>query len=284
MPIKLTIDDLPLEQAKDYGNYVSALCPWHEDHTPSLLVYKDGWATCLSCGQSGNFYQLYQALQGWKAVVAPKQETAWRPPFLPTDKAELECFADDAHHTLMKFTDTLGWYLHERGVEDRIERCKLGWHNGWITIPVYTKGDEFDGLILRALPHVQKATGARFHQPHGQKGMPYVPDWRLLDEKKCIFVVFGMFDALVLNSIGLPVMTTTAGKDSFKVDWVDGYRKRIIFVPDKGEETTADKYVNKLGWRGSVLKLDYPEDMKDPADYGSHDMKQQLLNTLIGYT
>ena len=284
MPIKLTIDDLPLEGGRDYGKYVSALCPWHEDSTPSLLVYKDGWAICLACGHSGNFYQLYQALQGWKAGVAPKQDTDWRPPYLPTELEEMENFADDAHRVLSKYIETLGWYLQERGVDDRIEPCRLGWHNGWITIPVYTRDQKFEGMILRAMPYIQKATNARFHQPHGQRGMCYVPNWRTLNESNCIFVVFGMFDALTLSSLQLPVVTTTAGKDSFKVEWMDEYRKPIIFLPDKGEETTAAKYVSKLGWRGKLVTLDYPEGMKDPADFASHGMKDALRNQLIGYT
>ena len=42
--------------------------------------------------------------------------------------------------------------------------------------------------------------------------------------------------------------------------------KRVIILPDKGEEDTARKLRDELGWRGAVMNLDYPSGCKDPND------------------
>jgi hypothetical protein len=95
--------------------------------------------------------------------------------------------------------------------------------------------------------------------------------------------VFGMFDALVLNSLRLPVVTGTAGMEWLDLDWFKDLRRRIIFLPDKGEAHVARRFANRLDWRGRVHLLDYPEGCKDPADYAKIGKRDQLLKELSRY-
>jgi len=280
MAITLDIIRDILPQAKSYSGYISGICPFHNDSKPSLMVYPDGFFRCLGCGTVGSFEKLYRALTGRNASrVIPVVED-FKPPRLPTDLTEQEDLVEKAHYSLTRF-EQLRWYLENRGVDGRIEACRLGWYRGWYVIPIYSKTGEYQGMMLRAGASIQKATGMRFVQPFGQKPMMYCPDWSLLESAKSIAIVFGMFDALALSELRIPVVTSIGGQDSFNPLWLESYRKRAIVLPDKDEEKAGMKLSGRLGWRGAMLKLTYPPEIKDPAGFLELG-KQQLLMSQIG--
>jgi hypothetical protein len=96
--------------------------------------------------------------------------------------------------------------------------------------------------------------------------MLYVPDWNSL-YKSYLGITFGMFDAITLCLAGFPAVTSTSGKDSFDPDWLDWWNGYIYIVPDLLEESSAHKLASKLGWRGRVVQLNYPDNCKDPNDW-----------------
>ena len=108
----------------------------------------------------------------------------------------------------------------------------------------------------------------------------YVPDWQLLESSRFIIVVFGMLDALTVNKLRYPVVTSTAGADTFQASWLNQYRKPIYIVPDKGEERTAMELAGKLGWRGNVFNMDFPKGCKDCNDFLTHNKDRELLSQL----
>jgi len=274
---KITFGELRdrLDRVQTYDNYMAAICPFHEDSKPSLLVFKDGWFRCLACGASGSFDKLYRKLVGWDASQQVREATSFSDPNLPSDLSELEIVISEAHEALLKF-DQFRWYLKNRGVDGRIEICRLGWWNGWYTIPIFNPHMELQGAVLRANATIQQATGQRFAQPHGQKGMMYNPSWNTYNNRKTLAIVFGMFDALAVSDLGYAVVTSTSGKDSFHAEWLDEWRKKIVIFPDEGEYDTAMKLANKLGWRAEVAKIDYPDGVKDPCGFLETDRRSQL--------
>jgi hypothetical protein len=185
---------------------------------------------------------------------------------------------------LLKHPD-LGWYLNNRGLSEMIERAKLGWYNGWYTIPIFNKGEtkKVAGLYMRSGPHIQKASGLRFAQPHGQKGLMYVPDWGLLERRNTLLIPFGVFDALTFASLGYASATAINGKTSFDHKWLDSWRGRVVIVPDEGEEEDAAKLASKLSWRGEVFRIPYPDGIKDPNGYLEHGREQELIKLLARY-
>jgi len=278
---KITFGQLKdmLERVQSYGTYLAAVCPFHEDSKPSLLVWADGFFRCQACGVSGNFDRLYRKLLGWDASKVLKESTSFKGPKLPTELDELEAVLSEAHEALLKF-DQFTWYLKNRGVEGRIEPCRLGWWEGWYTIPIYDSHHALQGAMLRANSTIQEATGQRFIHPEGQKNMMYCPDWYLYSKAKSVGVVFGMFDALAVSDLRFPVVTSTSGKDSFKAEWLEDCRKRIVIFPDEGEYDSAMKLAGKLGWRAEVYKIDYPDGVKDPAGFLETDRRNDLFNIL----
>lgn len=280
----LNLDDFMevLPQARRFDHYVSGICPFHEDRKPSLLVFDDGWFRCLGCSRSGNHEYLWSQLKTHAPSFAPAERTRWKAPRLPKRKEAVDDLIWQAHQTLLDIPSR-GWYLQNRGLEGRIIPCKLGWFDGWVTVPIFDSGDEPLGVVLRAGPHIQKVSGERFIQPQGQKPLLYVPDWKLLGDSKGLIVVYGLFDALTLAELRVPSCTTTGGKGVFPSEWLDFYRGRITIVPDAGEDEDARELASKLGWRGRVLMIDYPNKCKDANDMLMRGHRKALLGALAPY-
>ena len=198
------------------GRYLRMQCPWHNDRNPSLMVYPDGWYKCLAEDTYGRNERLLEELEnpGTMRRGVPQRMNGHAPE-LPTvdDLPGITSLALRSHEELRRNSDYL-WYLQLRGVEDRVETAKLGWHQGWITVPITQYDGTITGLYMRATPPQEKITGLRFTQPDGQKPTLYCPDWRLWYSSKTVALVFGMMDALVLSSLRYPVITTRGGNSS----------------------------------------------------------------------
>ena len=251
----------------DGSKYLAGICPFHEDSKPSLLVWEDNFFQCQACGRRGTHKTLINSLRSNGRRVSVSPETVeWRQPSLPTTPNELRSFVNMSH-LLLSENVSLQWYLEKRGVENRITPNRLGWHKGWYTIPVTGADGSIQGLVIRAGEHIQKATGLRFGFPLGQRPMLFVPDWRLFNSSNRVVVVYGMFDALALADLRIPVCTTTSGKHTFHAEWLEEGGKRCFIVPDRDEEDTASKLAQAIGNRASFIRIKYPEGMKDPADF-----------------
>lgn|SRR5574340_530383 len=264
-----------LEHVKEYERYYSALCVFHKDSHPSMLVYKDGWFRCLSCGRSGDLYVLDRKLRGWSSPsMSYKEATDWSP---PPKQSNPEKFIFDAHQRLSTYCESLGWYLRMRRIDKRIDGQKLGWHNGWYVIPTFSQDDNITGYILRAGQHIQEATGARY-VTHSTSSL-YVPDWYLYLSGSYLVVTFGILDALTLTDLRIPSASTMWGKN-LRLEDFDQVRKPIVFFPDKGEEEDAIEYYRHLGWRGRIARPEWTDDTKDINDLYMQGNEMEIINSI----
>jgi len=280
--MRVEFDDIvdSLDQVRDHGRYSSARCVFHSpDNHPSMLVFKDGYYRCLSCGASGGLTQLQRALNGW-VPPAVSNKADWHSPLLPNDLYSQDELCNDSHDVLRRHEDPLAWYLKERGIFDRILPQYIGYYNGWYTIPMLSDKKDFLGMVARAGSHIQHTTGSRYSIPHGQRSILYIPDHVIVRDSDYLVAVYGIIDALSLRQLGIPSCTGSSGKDSLKPEMLDEYRKQIIILPDKGEEDTARKLASRLGWRGKVLVLDYPDGCKDPNDLLVKGHSQWLISQI----
>jgi len=265
-----------LDRVKEYERYYSALCVFHPDKQPSMLVYKDGWFRCLSCGRSGDLYMLDRKLRGWSPPSHDHGAEAVSG-IAPGKFSDPVVFVDDAHKILSKYCESLGWYLRLRKLEGRIDGQKLGWHNGWYVIPTYSDEDALTGYVLRAGQHIQESTGARYVSR--STASLYVPDWYLFRTGKFIVVTFGILDALTLTELRIPACSTMWGT-TMKLNDFDQVRKPVLFYPDQGEEIKATEYYRKLGWRGRLVRMDWPDDCKDVNDLHMAGMDMEIVNAV----
>lgn len=264
-----------------HNNYVMGLCPFHDDHSPSLAVYENGGFVCFACGAKGPWAQLWDALEGghntWNP--APKNLNWIRPGWnhvKPSDYAK-------AMHTSLLSLPTYQHYLEDRGVSDMIRPCMLGYDQGWYIIPLHkVGGGPIIGLIGRASPETEQETGFRFDIPFGQGALPFSPDWNKLEQAAEIYITFGIFDALALGVCQYAVITPTTGKNSTDPDWLNSYSKKIYILHDDGEDEAAYETAGRLDWRGEVASIQYNnyKSSKDPADILKNHGQGELINAI----
>lgn len=275
----LVYDDFiqALGHVEQHERYLLAVCPFHDDRKPSMLVFKDGWFRCLGCNRVGSWDVLWNRLQGWTGPVAPEVNTRWRSPLLPEDRdKDMEEVVYQANQDILKF-DNFQWYLKKRGIASKIDAYHLGYWRGWYTFPLFDRQHKFRNVVFRASPHVEFAGSLRYWY----RGDPdlYVPDWRLLEKKK-LFLTYGILDAVTLAMLGFPAASVTGGWASFKPELVEEFRFPIYIIPDQDEDKYAVDHMRTLGWRGNVLRLQFSDHVKDVNDFIQHGKTKALLAQL----
>lgn len=267
-----------LQNAHEYDRYITGVCPFHVDSDPSILVFKDGWFKCLGCNRQGSWQMLWNKLQGQHIIIRPDNRTSWLGPVFDSS---LETLCYQSHLDLVKFS-SYQWYLKERGLENRIDINELGYYEGWYTIPVTDFEGRFITAVFRASPHVQHVTGLRYICKHVP--VPFYPNYSQAKSSGFLFVVYGILDALTLADMNLPVVTSTAGKDTFSAEWLEFHRKKVFIIPDKGEEATAYELASNLDFRGRVINLEFPDNIKDCNGFYENKrgdlLERQLRNVL----
>jgi hypothetical protein len=273
-------DFLRFHGAEDKGKYIVMACPFHHDNSPSLLVFKDGFFHCLGaeCARSGTWQTLWNKLKGQPIQITAEKRIHYRSParMLEDDFGGREEGAYQSYLDLVRWP-TFQWYLELRGLQDAIDIHEIGYHRGWYLFPVRDRDYKFENVIFRAAPHVQDAIDMRYWAD-GKPSM-FVPDWHLLDKCDYILIVFGILDALTLNKFRMPVVSPTHGH-LFDPNWLNPYRKPIYVMPDKGEERKALQLTANLGWRGQMVRLDWPLGMKDSNDFLKSGRQDELLSQL----
>lgn len=250
-------------EGRPYGHYFSAYCPWDTHKTPALLVFQDGMVKCLSCNKIWNHEQLDKkigthfiqtSILGSSYRLLPK----WR---LWEEKyGSLENIVEYAHKSIKKHS-RFQCYLKERKIYDFLDEGSLGYLDNWITFPVFDKQHKLLDIVVRS---VQRDSDVRYVVHPNSSGIHpiYVPSWERISSSGLVYVVYGIVDAISLHLAGFPSLTGVTGK-SLSFELLKPLGKKLIIIPDKGEESDAHKLANRLGWRAKVKSISWPENTKD---------------------
>jgi DNA primase len=248
-----------LEQAHYYdAGYIVSLCIFHSDSRPSLFIYPDVYR-CAACGRWGTTESLVEKLD--TLHVYPHQEQSYsNNPWTKWLR----------NHTLYRIIETSSMnipisYLKERGINSDVQKqLHIGLLDGWVTFPIYDDKNKLIGAVARA--GEGNNSKSKYVLPYKQSpDLLYVPSWKRCILQDTIYLTYGILDAVTLYASGFASMSTTTGK-RIASSAFDNFRKHIIIVPDEGEAKEALKLASKLGWRGKVLQLAYPDGYKDVND------------------
>lgn len=249
-----------LDRATRYENSIWSLCIFHTDSRPSFMVHAD-YYNCQSCGAHGKTSKLLEKLEGHIAQPSVSQFnnpwSAW---------TRKESLSDVLKNSWVTLKNRPSNYLIKRGVSEEIQiKLGLGIRDNWITFPITDKNNVIVGAVARA--GEGNNSTSKYVVPNGQNpNLIYVPSWKRLEKQNKIYVTFGIIDAVSLYICGVAACSTTNGKRLSEIYVFNDYRKQIKLIPDLGEERDAKMIAAKLGWRGSVMKMNYPPDTKDCND------------------
>jgi len=245
-----------------YENYVSAICPFHDDSRPSLLVYNDRYF-CASCGAYGNTSYLLSKLS--KIPVRQKQEaqkyynpfSSWKLQY-----GRLGLILKTANAIIRQKPSK---YLQNRCIDHQNQiSLSMGFLDNWYTIPIRDINNKIIGAVARKGEN--SLSNSKYIIPFKQNpDLVYVPSWKNINTSNYFVLTFGIFDAISLYLCGIPSASTTTGK---RIDpqALNTFKKRIYIWPDIKEESDAHKLAANLGWRGSVVSCQWPMGTKDVSD------------------
>jgi hypothetical protein len=253
-----------LPGSKLYSHYVAAVCLWHKDTQPSLFIYPDTYK-CSACGAFGSTQKLLNNLKN-RGISGAGVVQLTTKRYNPFHKWLSEVsLADFLKASYRLQADNPHWctYLDERKIDAKCRRTfKIGIRDSFYLLPVIDSSKNVIGAVARSGKH---ATGSRYYIPKDQNpSIVYNSDnFHRLQGK--LFLTFGMFDAISVYLCGYRCLSTTTGKQ-LDASALDSFRERIYFFPDDGEYMNAKAITRRLGWRGAVIKVDYPSESKDPND------------------
>jgi hypothetical protein len=269
-----------LDNPHQYGNYLVACCPFHDDSKPSFMVYQDTYK-CLSCGAFGQTNKLLERLG--KVVRTPnpyRGEPLGSPnPFSKWMKDKtLKKTLWVAWETINQNLGLGNYITHDRGIDEKYRKLLgIGYIDDWYTIPMRDR----NGIIIGAIARKGRDNSSisKYVLPHGTNpNLLYIPNQTRIKNAPFLIVTFGILDAVVLAIMGYPAASTISGKHLSPVA-VASYRLPIFIIPDQHEEADGMISAQGLGWRGYTLKIDWPERCKDVNEVWVKD--RQLCRELI---
>jgi DNA primase len=145
------------------------------------------------------------------------------------------------HENLLSADKT---YFYNRTITDEtISRFRLGYNQGFYTIPIYQDGLLRQFQMRRDSPKLIK----NYYKGVG----PLLFNSDILKLTNKIYLTEGLIGAIVLSQNGIPAVAMNVGCDSFMTDWVKYflYQKEVyvLFDHDKAGETGAKRVANILG-------------------------------------
>jgi len=242
------------------------------------MIFEDSYR-CLACGARGSIEKLLKKINygDFDLSSARTNFSDFHNPFSKwLRQFSIADFCYDAYRYIKRYPDSL-YYLKKRDIDHLIDDQKIGYKDGWYIFPIRDRRGEIISAVARAGEAIQEQKNVRYILPNDAPKVLYCPSWQYVKEQSTVRVTFGIIDSLVLYSMGFAAVSGLTGK-AINPDLFDDIRKKIEIIPDFGEEEEARKLAGRLGWRGSVRRLDYPEDSKDVADmYHLHGVNSLVM-------
>jgi len=204
------------------SNRAVALCPLHDEKTPSFKVNLEGrergrWWCFGACSAGGDVFDFVQKRDGLAFGDAKRHLSdvfgIGPKPTRPREKAPTAADVEKLHKCLLACPEALDKLHTSRLLTDEtIQRAKIGAIEGEkrYAVPVYSADGEVadirrisaGGANPKCLPWRKGLGGVRIYDP-----------WRVLSEDGANVLIHceGEFDCLVLNQEGFPAYTTTNG-------------------------------------------------------------------------
>jgi len=276
------LDKFQLEFEESGDEWISFLCPFHEDSNPSCFLNTETHVFhCKTCGASGDVYKLLAAQAGSSRdavvkMISGKQKT------LPQDVVHA------MHEKLLKNKSLLKKLEEDKGINLATVKARfLGWDGERITIPIFDHNKE----VVNIRKWSPKKVKYKIVNHSGYGGARLYPIEAL--EHKEVIITEGELKALLLQQLGFKnALGPTGGASTWQKDWNKLFKDKIVYIIydiDKpGKSGTQRVAAAIYGVAKKVYPIMLPMNIKefptgDVTDYvatlghGRNDI-QELMN------
>ncbi len=242
------------------GQGLLILCPFHDDHNPSLQVFSNGFK-CYACNVSGNLNTLFVELG---------IETAPKPDLLKSMTNRLLRNVSNNLHCLVGLPDAKPFKADYRGIKSYIYLANKAFslEDDTTCFPLYDLDFKYRGYI--------KNTYGKKYDNIFTNG--YVPFNLQNLSSNAPIIVEGIFDALSVQQLGYKNVIALLGTGNiwsvFRIlKQIKAHNVHILFDSDESGEYAAKKLSDL--YRSSKI-LTIPEKNQDPNSY---DQLKELMET-----
>ena len=262
-----------------------ALCPFHDDHTPSLTFKKNKWK-CWSCGEGGDTISLVQKVLGkdfcdacrWLAdehnviVSSFKIQDSSAQESKPFDASRYERFFERPWLS----SEAQKFLFDERKIDPRVVRwCRLtSWKDKqgvpWLQAPYYNREGKLIGIQNRNL--VKGAT-PRFRFPKGAVCSIYnLLVLNLLKPSEPLYIAEGCSDCWSLLSAGhkaiaIPSATLLSKKDVEILSTLNSTLSTVFHMYPDQDAPGERLFLQLQEVLPSLVRHQLPAGCKDYSDY-----------------
>ena len=271
---QLIDEDFGIEH--DTGDYYRAV-----KHDSLVLDFKKGVFYWNSKDIAGSVEEYYKFVRG---VRPPANLVVSKPEFTLPDtiekREEVVVFPE-----LVETYWTLGknhreyWY-NRLLTDSTIDRFKLGYNNGWYSLPIYKDGEFYNIQFRRDEP--EKGISQRYKRP------PFLFNSEVLSVVSEVIFTEGIVDAILLSQLGFPAVSKNTGAGGWYPEWVSRFvyvdKIYLLFDNDEAGERGAKKGTEILGsHRCKVYTFkDFEKKGYDVIDYFRDGHTKKDLVELLG--
>lgn len=169
-------------------------------------------------------------------------------------------------------------YWYKRLLTDEtIDRFRLGYHDGWFTVPLFVNGKFENFQLRRDVPEKKILPWYR------KKAVLF--NSSILNIVDTVFITEGTVDAILLNQLGYPAISTTLGANWYDVWFIKFLKQKEIYYiadNDKPGIKMASKVAKNLGTsRVKIITFDGFKDKYDTIDFFRDGHTKEEFNELI---
>jgi len=156
-------------------------------------------------------------------------------------------------------------YFYNRLLTDEtINKFKLGYHNGWSTVPILEKGKLLNIQLRRDIPEKRVL-------PY-YKTKPVLYNADLLNKISNVVICEGIVDSILLNQLGIPAISKLGGAMTWLTEWFEYFigieSIYLVFDNDDAGRKGAKRVAKELGlYRCKIFTFNGFREKYDIIDY-----------------
>jgi len=281
----------------EVGSDFIIFCPYHNNtRTPAGEVSKEsGLFFCFSCQQTAELQELIMKMTGRsyfesiRFIKSKEKETniedlvnkkLYKPKeFIQYDELLIKRLNNQA----LESPRALRYFEGRKITKKSMDKFSLGYSEkqDMVTIPVQSPDGMTIGFVARTVE------GKEFKNTPGLPKSKILFNLHRVKQSNRVYIVESSFDAIRIDQVGLPAVATLgANVSSSQIELLKKYFNDIYIVSDNDDagNTMANKLIDKLGGRSSIIKLD--STYKDIGDMLDSDIIKALdtskISSIIG--